>query len=121
MQLSGEATTDGRSSNEVHMLPDTYSLDATWRTLLKDLGVTPANVLRRAGLADDLLQQPSTRLRPEQYYRLWDSIEAEMSDPLLPLRLCEAVRSESFSPPLFASCAAQICSWLRSASRNTSP
>ena len=35
-----------------------YALDTTWRTVLKDLGVKPANVLRRAGLPDDLLQQP---------------------------------------------------------------
>lgn len=79
-----------------------YALDATWRTLLRDLGVVPAHVLRRAGLPDDLLQQPSVRLAPEVYYRLWDSIETETGDPLFPIRLCEAVRSESFSPPLFA-------------------
>lgn len=79
-----------------------YALDTTWRTLLKDLGIAPANVLRRAGLPDDLLQQSSARLPPEDYYRLWDSIEAETGDPLFPLRLCQAMRSESFSPPLFA-------------------
>jgi AraC-like DNA-binding protein len=79
-----------------------YALDTTWRALLKDLGVAPANVLRRAGLADDLLVQPSVRLPPEDYYRLWDAIEAETRDPLFPIRLCEAIRSESFSPPLFA-------------------
>ncbi|QJR12106.1 HTH-type transcriptional regulator VirS [Usitatibacter rugosus] len=79
-----------------------YALDTTWRTLLKDLGAVPANVLRRAGLADDLFQQPSVRLASRDYFRLWDSVEAEVGDPLLPLRLCEAVRSESFSPPLFA-------------------
>jgi AraC-like DNA-binding protein len=84
------------------MHPQTYALDTTWRTLLKDLGVEPANVLRRAGLPDDLLQQPSVRLVPEHYYRLWDSIEAEAGHPLFPVRLCQAIRSESFSPPLFA-------------------
>ncbi|MBG8554373.1 AraC family transcriptional regulator [Hymenobacter guriensis] len=83
------------------MAPPSYALDTTWRTLLKDLGVVPANVLRRAGLADDLLQQPSVRLASADYYRLWDGIEAE-TGPLLPLHLVEAVRSESFSPPLFA-------------------
>lgn len=80
----------------------TYALDTTWRTLLTDIGVRPANVLRRAGLADDLLQQSSVRLPPADYYRFWDSIEAELGDALLPIRLCEAIRSESFSPPLFA-------------------
>ncbi|KAB1111457.1 AraC family transcriptional regulator [Neorhizobium galegae] len=80
----------------------TYALDTTWRTLLADLGVVPANVLRRAGLPDDLLHQPSVRLEPEDYYRLWESAEQEKSDPLFPIRVCEAVRAESFSPPLFA-------------------
>jgi AraC-like DNA-binding protein len=80
----------------------TYALDTTWRTLLTDLGVVPANVLRRAGLADDLFQQPGVRLAPADYYRLWDGLEAEAGDPLLPIRLCRAIRSESFLPPLFA-------------------
>jgi AraC-like DNA-binding protein len=79
-----------------------YALDTNWRSLLKDLGVRPGNVLRRAGLADDLLHQPAVRLSPDDYYRFWDSLEAETGDPLFPIRLCEAIRSESFSPPLFA-------------------
>jgi AraC-like DNA-binding protein len=79
-----------------------YALDTTWRTLFKDLGVVPSHVLRRAGLADDLLQQPSVRLAPKDYYLLWESIEAETGDPLFPIRLCQVIRSESFSPPLFA-------------------
>ena len=82
--------------------PTGYALDTTWRTLLRDLGAAPADVLRRAALPDDLLHQPTVRLAPADYYRLWDAIEAELGDPLLPLRLCEAVRSESFSPLLFA-------------------
>ncbi|WP_105385300.1 AraC family transcriptional regulator [Neorhizobium alkalisoli] len=79
-----------------------YALDTTWRTLLADLGLVPANVLRRAGLPDDLLNQPSVRLVPEDYYLLWESVVTEKGDPLFPIRLCQAVRSESFSPPLFA-------------------
>lgn len=84
-------------------MPDySYALDTTWRTLLKDLGVVPANVLRRAGLADDLLHQPTKRVPAEAYYRLWHSLEVETGDQLLALRLVETIRSESFSPPLFA-------------------
>jgi AraC-like DNA-binding protein len=79
-----------------------YALDTTWRTLLKDMGVSSGNVLRRAGLAEDLLVQPSVRLASADYYRLWASVEAETADPLLAIRVCQAVRSESFSPPLFA-------------------
>jgi AraC-like DNA-binding protein len=84
------------------MHPQGYALDTTWRTLLRDMGVQPSNVLRRAELPDDLLQQPSVRLTPADYYRLWDSLEAETGDPLMAIRICQAVRSESFSPPLFA-------------------
>ena len=84
------------------MQTPTYALDTTWRILLADLGVSAANVLRRAGLPDDLLHQPSVRLVPEDYYRLWNGAEQEKGDPLFAIRVCEAVRSESFSPPLFA-------------------
>jgi AraC-like DNA-binding protein len=79
-----------------------YALDTTWRTLLKDLGVAPADVLRRAGLPDDLLQRPTVRLAPEDYYRLWRSIETEVDGTVLAVELCRRVRSESFSPLLFA-------------------
>lgn len=79
-----------------------YALDTSWRALLRDLGVSPTHVLRRAGLPDDTLQQPAVRLSPEAYYRFWDSLEAETGDPLFPIRLCRAIRAESFSPPLFA-------------------
>ncbi len=80
----------------------TYALDSTWRPLLKDLGVSSVNVLRRAGLPDDLLSRPDCRLNPDEFHRFWDGLDAEAADPLLPLALCKAVRSESFSPPLFA-------------------
>jgi AraC-like DNA-binding protein len=79
-----------------------YTLDATWHTMLKDLGVVPADVLRRAGLPDDLLQQESPRLTPDVFYRFWDSVEAAVADPLFPIRLCQSVTSESFTPLMFA-------------------
>ena len=80
----------------------TYALDSTWRPLLKDLGVSSTNVLRRAGLPDDLLNRPGERLEAHTFHQFWEGIDAELADPLLPLKLCRAVRSESFSPPLFA-------------------
>jgi AraC-like DNA-binding protein len=82
---------------------DTYALDATWRPILKDLGVSSANVLRRAGLPEDLLNRPSVvRLNTIDFYRFWESVTDELDDPLFPLRLCKAIRGDSFSPPLFA-------------------
>ncbi len=88
----------------------TYALDSTWRPLLKDLGVSSVNVLRRAGMPEDLINRPGVRLEAHDFHRFWEGIESELADPELPLKLCRAVRSESFSPPLFAA----LCSpnWL---------
>lgn len=79
-----------------------YAVDTTWRTLLSDLGVSAADALRRAGLPEDLLERPSHRIATPDYHRLWRGIEAELGDPLIAIRVCEQVRSESFSPLLFA-------------------
>lgn len=84
------------------MLTDTYALDAGWRAILKDLGLPADRVLRRAGLPEDLLARPAPRLPAEAFHRFWKALEVELGDPLFPLRLCAAVKSESFSPPLFA-------------------
>lgn len=32
----------------------TFALDISWKTLLKDAGLEPERILRRAGLPDDL-------------------------------------------------------------------
>ncbi|MBU3739927.1 MAG: AraC family transcriptional regulator [Rhodoferax sp.] len=80
----------------------TYALDHTWRPILKDLGLSSSHVLRRAGLPEDLLTQPGVRLKATDFHRFWDGMGRELNDPLFPLRLCQAIRSESFSPPLFA-------------------
>ena len=84
------------------MDPHAYVLDMAWPALLKQVGIRAANVLRRAGLPDDLFARSSARLETAPYFRFWEALEAESGDELLPLRLYEAVRSESFSPPLFA-------------------
>lgn len=83
-------------------LSTTYALDTTWRLLLKDLGVEPVDVLRRAGLPDDLLARDGGRLPAPAFHRFWDSLGATLGDPAFPLRLCRAMRCEAFSPALFA-------------------
>lgn len=80
----------------------TYAMDSTWRPLLKDMGLSSANVLRRAELPEDVLNRPAARLAAVDFHRFWEALQIESADPLLPLKLCQAIRSESFSPPLFA-------------------
>lgn len=80
----------------------TFSVEAGWRTLLSDLGVKPADVMRRAGLPEDLLTHPQAGLGTADYFSFWRSLEAAVGDPLFPLRLVDAITPEVFSPPIFA-------------------
>lgn len=84
------------------MTQHTYALDMSWPALLQGIGVRVVDVLRRAELPDDLFARSSARLEAAAYFRLWEAIEAEAGDATFPLRVFGSLRSESFSPPLFA-------------------
>ena len=86
-----------------------FSLNIGWNALLKDFGLQPTQVLRRAGLPEDLLAHDGQSLSSEAYFRFWRALEVEAADPLFPLRLVEAVSAEVFDPPLFAAlCSANL-------------
>lgn len=86
-----------------------FSLDVGWQALLKDFGMRPGHVLRRAGLPEDLLSRGAQEISTEDYFRFWRSLEEEAADAMFPLRLVELVSAESFSPPLFAAlCSANL-------------
>jgi AraC-like DNA-binding protein len=80
----------------------TFPIEAGWRVLLKDLGIRADRVLRRAGLPEDLFSRPQSALTTPDYFRFWESLQAESADPLFPLRLVDAIQAESFVPPIFA-------------------
>lgn len=79
-----------------------YSVNPGWRLILIDLGIQPANVLRRAGLPDDLFAREGAALGTEEYFRLWKGLEEEADDPALPIRIAEVISTEAFDPLLFA-------------------
>lgn len=79
-----------------------YALEPSWRALLRDLGVEPSDALRKAGLPEDLFALQDVRLTSQEYFRLWNSIEHTVPDPVLPIQLARALTAEAFSPPLFA-------------------
>ena len=79
-----------------------YVVNPGWGLLLADAGIDAADVLRRAGLPRDLLSSGQRSITPEQYFALWEGMEAESGDPQLPLSLGRAISMESFDVPLFA-------------------
>lgn len=94
----------------IHMArKQTFFLDMGWQPLLKDFGFTPGDVLRKAGLHEDLFSRGGVGLTTDEYFRFWRAMEAEASDAMFPLRIVEIVSAESFAPPLFAAlCSANL-------------
>jgi AraC-like DNA-binding protein len=83
-----------------------YVVDQGLAILITDLGISSANVLRRAHLPGDLFARAPVKLKPEAYFGLCEALEAESGDPNLPLQVGRAISVEVFSPPIFAA----ICS-----------
>lgn len=79
-----------------------FAVNPGWRILLTDLGIRPANVLRLAGLPDDLFSREHAAMNTDEYFRFWRGIEMEADDPLLPLKIGQAISVEAFDPPIFA-------------------
>lgn len=82
--------------------PRDITLDRGWIIMLRDVGIDPRDVVRRAGLSFDLLSRESTRLTVSEYFSMLDAVEQLAQDPLLPLRLGQGASPEAFSPPIFA-------------------
>ncbi len=79
-----------------------FSVNPAWRVLLSDLGIRPTDILRRAGLPDDLLNREQAAMTTDEYFRFWQGLEVEADDPLLPLSIGQMVSVEMFDPPVFA-------------------
>ncbi|WP_223121857.1 AraC family transcriptional regulator ligand-binding domain-containing protein [Pseudomonas nitroreducens] len=91
------------------MQKKTFPIKIGWQPLLKDLGLKPGHVLRRAGLPDDLLSRGAPGLSTADYFRFWYALEIEAGAPLFPLRLVDTLSAETFDPPLFAAlCSANL-------------
>lgn len=79
-----------------------YLLDPGFKGMLASVGVRHDEVLRRAGLPEDVLNRPDVRVSTEQFFTFLRAIEESVDDPLFPIRLASQVGAESFSPPVFA-------------------
>ena len=73
-----------------------------WKLLLLDLGLSPQNVLRLAGLPGGLLDGDGTRISVDQFLGFWESMASEVQDPQLALRLGQVSSVGLFDPAFFA-------------------
>ncbi|MEM8933800.1 MAG: AraC family transcriptional regulator ligand-binding domain-containing protein, partial [Acidobacteriota bacterium] len=96
-----------------------FTVGPGWRILLLDVDLSPVNVLRRAGLPDDLFARQRATLDSGQYFRLWRSIGEEADDPEISLRLATSISMEAFDPPIFAAmCSADLNTALQRLARH---
>jgi AraC-like DNA-binding protein len=79
-----------------------YVVSPGWGLLLADAGINASNVLRRAGLPRDLFKSGQRTITIAQCFALWEGIQAESGDPLLPISVGQAISMEAFDVPLFA-------------------
>ena len=82
--------------------PRPYAVNPGWRLLLRDMGINPANVLRRAELPADLFARDGALLECDEYFKFFRSIEEVANEPAIALRLGAAISVEAFDPPIFA-------------------
>ena len=79
---------------------------AAWRVVLRDLKLDELAIVRRAGLPPALFDGDGSYISLDEFYALYDAVEAESDDPTLALKAGGIVSVELFDPALFAA----ICS-----------
>lgn len=77
-------------------------LDRGWLITVRDLGIDPEDVLRRAGLPLEILGRESFRLTVDDYFAALRATEELADDPALPITIGQSASPEAFSPPFFA-------------------
>lgn len=82
-----------------------YAIDPSMQTLIVDVGLSPTDVLRRAGLRMDLFAGGAAWVTQDEFFGLWRAIEAEASNPNLPLLVEHVFAPGAFAPPIFAALA----------------
>jgi AraC-like DNA-binding protein len=79
-----------------------FAIQPAWRVLLRDLGISEVEVLRRASLPLDLFSREAPELEAPAYFRLWEALAQEAGDAALPIRIGEALTVEGFDALLLA-------------------
>lgn len=84
-----------------------FQISKAWQLIIMDLGFNPGDVLRLAGLPEDLFSRSGATLSADDYFKLWHGLEISADQAFglvnLPVRIGQAISPEIFDPPLFSS------------------
>ncbi|MGB1255717.1 MAG: AraC family transcriptional regulator ligand-binding domain-containing protein [Thiolinea sp.] len=79
-----------------------FQVEKNWADLLQALGLDVEQLLLRAKLPADLFEHEYAYLGARQYFRLWETVEVMLDDPLFPLHTVRIVSDTEFNPSCFA-------------------
>ena len=83
--------------------PQKFTIDLGWKVILKDLGISDQDLLYRARLPLDLFKRGNPTLSAEEYFVFLETLVEFTEEPNFPLKVIQALKPETFSPPIFAS------------------
>lgn len=87
--------------------PHTMPVDRGWFLIMTDMGMNPADILRQAGLPEDLFANSDARISVADYFHLWNTAFSRPLDPCFPIVLVENIGLDSFHPMVFAALCSQ--------------
>lgn len=82
-----------------------FTVDPAWQTILRDLGIDPAAAITEARLPADLFARENATLTADEFFRLWNAIEACYDRQDFALRLGQMISAEVFHPLFFGALA----------------
>ncbi len=82
--------------------PSRYFIDQQYAPLIESVGLSVAEVLRKAGLRADLFSAKDITVTEEEYFHFMEAIGEMMPKPADVVRMGTYDRIETFSAPIFA-------------------
>lgn len=79
-----------------------FVVPQSWKIMLIDIGINPAEVLALAKLPKDLFSRQGAKITPTEYFQTWRAVEELAGVDDLPLKFGQAVTGITFDPPIFA-------------------
>lgn len=79
-----------------------YAIAAPAQQICQVIGIDPARVARRAGLAPDFMGEGARLVTASEFYALWDAMDAEARRPELPDVLADAILRSGFDSAVYS-------------------
>lgn len=91
-----------RLLDESRSMSQLFRLAPFWPVMLRELDLSAESLARRAGQPANLFASSPVMVDVAGWAALWNALEAEADDPLLPLRLGGLLTLDMFDPAQFA-------------------